>query len=302
MMRSRSARAVTIVALLLAGNAAWAQGGAPATIEKQALRGGLQVLRGAGCNVVVWSGPDALLVVDSGTAASAPQLVEATGRPAAGAARFVVNTHWHPDHTGGNELLARPGAVIVAHDNVRVRLATPQNLPAYETRVPASPRSALPVVTFDDTLTLHLNGDRLTLLHVPSAHSDGDVLAWWEDANVVHLGDVYYADAYPFVDVAGGGSLAGLVAAIETVLSRADAETVVVPGHGPVGGRADLAAYRDMLVTVGTRVRTLVEQGRSADEVVAARPTAALDERYGKGGVSADRFVRMLYEDLATRR
>ena len=271
-------------------------------VKAEKVAEGIYMLTGSGGNLGLSVGRSGTYLIDDQYAPLTEKILAAIRVITPDPVRFVVNTHWHPDHTGGNELLARAGAVIVAHDDVRVRLATPQNLPAYETRVPASPRSALPVVTFDDTLTLHLNGDRLTLLHVPSAHSDGDVLAWWEDANVVHLGDVYYADAYPFVDVAGGGSLAGLVAAIETVLSRADAETVVVPGHGPVGGRADLAAYRDMLVTVGTRVRALVEQGRSADEVVAARPTATLDERYGKGGASADRFVRMLYEDLAARR
>lgn len=301
-MRSRAASAAPLVALLVATGTAWAQGVAPATIEKQVLRDGLEVLAGAGCNVTVWSGTDAVVVVDSGQAASAQQLLEALPRPAAGANRLVINTHWHPDHTGANESLGRAGAVIVAHDSVRPRMESPQSVPAYDLKVPAAPAAALPLVTFDETLSLHLNGDRLTLLHVPSAHTDGDLIAWWEDANVLHLGDVYYADGYPFVDLANGGSLAGLVAALETALSRADTQTRVVPGHGPVGGRTELSAYRDMLVAVGRAVRTMIEQGRSADEVVAAQPTEAYDARYGKGGVSAERFVRMLYEDLGGRR
>lgn len=301
-MRSRAAAAAPFVALLFATGATWAQGVAPATIERQALRDGLEVLTGAGCNVTVWSGTDAVVVVDSGQAASAQPLLEALPRPAAGATRFVINTHWHPDHTGANESLGRAGAVIVAHDGVRPRMESPQSVPAYDLKVPAAPAAALPLATFDETLSLHLNGDRLTLLHVPAAHTDGDLIAWWEDANVLHLGDVYYADGYPLVDRASGGSLAGLVAALETALSRADAQTLVVPGHGPVGRRADLAAYRDMLVAVARAVRTSFEQGRSADEVVAARPTEAYEERYGKGGVSAERFVRTLYEELGGRR
>jgi glyoxylase-like metal-dependent hydrolase (beta-lactamase superfamily II) len=288
--------------VLFATGAAWAQDTVPARIERQALREGLQVLSGAGCNVTVWTGADALVVVDAGSAASAEQLLEALPRAPAGATRFLINTHWHPDHTGANESLGRAGVAVVAHDNVRRRMGMPQSVPAYDLKVPAAPGVALPVVTFDETLSLHLNGDRLSLLHVPSAHTDGDVLAWWEEANVLHLGDLYYADGYPFLDLASGGSLAGLIAALETALSRADAQTLVVPGHGPVGRRADLTAYRDMLVAVGRAVRTLIEQGRSAEEVVAARPTEAYDARFGKGSVSAERFVRTLYEDLGGRR
>jgi glyoxylase-like metal-dependent hydrolase (beta-lactamase superfamily II) len=177
-----------------------------------------------------------------------------------------------------------------------------QTIAAQDVEVPAAPRDALPVVTFDDTLTLHLNGDRLALLHMPGAHTDGDLIALWQVANVAHVGDVYRADGYPFVDTANGGSLAGLVAAIETVLSRVDARTVIVPGHGPVSNRAELAAYRDMLVAVGRRVRELVDGGASVDEVLAAKPTAAFDERYGGAGESTERFVRVLHADLAGRR
>ena len=302
-MSKRAAVTVSCLTLLLGAAAvALAQAPASAVIETQALRSGLHVLRGAGCNVVVWNGPDGVLVVDSGNAASAPQLLEAIGRVADGSVRFLVNTHWHPDHVGGNTALRRAGALAIAHQQTRALMSERQAVPAYDLEVPAAPRDALPSVTFDDTLTLHLNGDRLALLHVPGAHGDGDLIAWWETANVVHVGDAYYAGGYPFVDSANGGSLAGLVAALETVLSRADARTVIVPGHGPVSNRAELTAYRDMLVAVGRRVRELVEQGKNLDEVLEAQPTAEYDERYGPGAVSAERFVRILYADLSGRR
>jgi len=271
-------------------------------IEVQRLRSDLHLLSGAGCNVVMWSGPDGAVLVDSGSAEAAPQLLEAVARLAPDGVRFVVNTHWHPDHTGGNERLARSGALAVSQENVRLRMSEPQDLREYATEVPAASAVALPIVTFDDSVTLNLNGDRLVLLHAPAAHTDGDGIAWWEEANVVHLGDVFYASGYPFLDTTSGGSLAGLVAALETVLSRADALTLIVPGHGPVSTRADLVAYRDMLVAVGSRIRELTEQGRSLDEVLAAAPTAPYDARYGQGGVSAERFVRVLVEDLADRR
>jgi glyoxylase-like metal-dependent hydrolase (beta-lactamase superfamily II) len=273
-----------------------------ATVEIQRLRPGLHLLSGAGCNVVAWTGPDGAVLVDSGKAEAAPQLIESVARIAPRGVRFVVNTHWHPDHTGGNALLGQSGTLAVSQENARLRMTEPQELAEYSLEVPAAAAEALPVVTYDDSLVLNLNGDRLELLHAPAAHTDGDGIAWWPEANVVHLGDVFYAGGYPFIDTGSGGSLAGVVAAVETVLSRADARTLVVPGHGPVATRAELAAYRDMLVAVGRRVRELAEQGRNLEEVLAAEPTAAFDARYGAGGVSSDRFVRLLFEDVSRRR
>lgn len=302
-MSRRAAEFLTCVTMvLLAVPAGSAEVAAPPTVEAQPLRGGLHVLRGAGCNVVAWTGGDGVMLVDSGSAAAAPQLLEAIGRISTANVRLVVNTHWHPDHVGGNQALRRAGASSVAHEATRERMDQRQRIDAQDLDVPAAPREALPIVTFDDALTLHLNGDRLSLLHVPGAHTDGDLIAWWDVANVVHVGDVYRADGYPLIDTGNGGSLAGLVAAVETVLSRADARTVIVPGHGPVSNRAELAAYRDMLVAVGRRVRELVDQGASVEEVLAARPTAAFDERYGEAGEGAGRFVRALYADFAGRR
>jgi glyoxylase-like metal-dependent hydrolase (beta-lactamase superfamily II) len=307
-MTGTNNRRLTLAALLLAGPATWtvaAQAATPAPapeLETRTLRPGLHVVSGAGGNVAVWTGSDGLLVVDDGLAPLAPKLLAAVRRIADGPVRIVVSTHWHPDHTGGNEEFGRSGSVLVAHDNVRLRMSEPQRVAAYDVEVPAAAAVALPVVTFDDTLSLHLNGDRLDALHVAAAHTDGDVLLWWEAANVVHMGDVYYSGMYPFIDVGSGGSLAGLVAAIETVLSRADARTIVIPGHGPLSNRAELVAYRDMLVAVGSRVRALVDAGRSLEEVRAAQPTEPYDERYGQGSMTAERFLGILYEDLAGRR
>jgi glyoxylase-like metal-dependent hydrolase (beta-lactamase superfamily II) len=293
---------IVSLALLTVASVAGAESAEPATIETQALRGGLYLLQGAGGNVVAWPGNDGLLVVDTGGPTATPQLLDAIAKLSGGPVRIVVNTHWHPEHVGSNAALRRGGAEIIAHDATRARMAARQVMSASEAEVPAAPREALPAVTFNDTITLHLNGARLLLAHVPAAHTDGDLVAWWEAADVVHMGDAYYAGEYPALDVANGGSLAGAVAAIETTLSRTGARTLVVPGHGPVSNRAELAAYRDMLVAVGSRVRKLVEQGNSLEEVLAARPTEAFDERYGRTGIGAERFVRLLYEDLATRR
>ena len=270
-----------------------------AELHTQQLRHGLHLISSPGSNVVVWSGPDGTVVVDDSVAAVAPQLIEAIAVVATSPVRFVVNTHWHPDHTGGNEALARSGAVVIAQDNARSRMRETQFVEAYDLKVQPAPKGALPAITFADQVSLHLNGDNMLAVHAVAAHTDGDVVVAWETANVVDVGDLYYAGAYPFIDVGGGGSLAGVVAAIELVLARADAKTIIVPGHGAASNRAELAAYRDMLVAVGRRVRELVEQGKSVDEVVAAHPTADFDERYGKGSMTPERFVKILYADLA---
>jgi glyoxylase-like metal-dependent hydrolase (beta-lactamase superfamily II) len=275
---------------------------APATLAIQHVVPGLHVVSGAGGNVVVWSGGDAVVLVDDKLAASSEDLLQAVARIDPRPIRFVVNTHWHPDHTGGNERIGRAGGVVIAHANSRTRMSTEQFVAAYDKQVPPADPGALPVVTFDEEISLHLNGDRLDAVHVVSAHTDGDVIVWWNDADVVHMGDVFYSGAYPFIDRSSGGSLAGLVAAMEGVLSRADDGTVVIPGHGPLANRADLARYRDMVVAVGRRVRELIEQGRSVEEVLEARPTAPYDEEYGSGPMTPERFVRILYQDLAQLR
>lgn len=279
-----------------------ATAGPAAELATQLVAPGIYVVTGAGGNVAVWTGADGTVLVDGGLESQAAQLLEAAARIAPGVVRFVVNTHWHPDHTGVNELANRAGAVIIAHEDTREAMSTLQVSEEYSVRIPASPRAALPTLTLPGDAALHLNGDLLRIAQVANAHTGGDLVLWWREANVVHLGDVFYNGGYPFVDRAHGGSIAGMVATIEGVLSRADDATVVIPGHGPVARRADLVAYRDMLVASGRRVRELVEEGKSLDEVLAARPTAAYDERYGAGSVSAGRFVRILYADLTARR
>ncbi len=270
----------------------------PAEIHTLAVRPNLHVIASSGGNVAVWSGPDGTVLVDDSVVAMTSQLLEAVAKVAPGPIRFVVNTHWHPDHTGGNEALAKAGAIVVAQENVRVRMRESQFVEAYDLKVPPAPKAALPTITFADQLSLHLNGDNMTAVHAVSAHTDGDAVVAWQNADVVHVGDLFYNGMYPFIDLDSGGSLAGVVAALELVLARADARTVVIPGHGPLASRADLAAYRDMLVAVGRRVRELVEQGESVEEVLAAHPTADFDERYGKGSMTPERFVKIVYADL----
>lgn len=308
-MRGSIARGVLALPAALATAAVCAQTAQPqqeprpaddsVEITSQRLRPGLHVLMGGrNGNIGVWNGADGIVVIDDSLAPLAPRVVEAIRRIAEGPIRFVINTHWHPDHTGGNELLGKSGGVVVAHENVRTRLSEEQFIELVNMRVPPAPAGALPVVTFDDSITFYLNGDRLDVVHVSDAHTDGDAVLWWQAANVVHTGDVYVNGSYPFIDLDSGGSLAGLVAAIEAILARVNDATVVIPGHGPVSNRRELSDYRDMIVTVGRRVREGVESGRNLEEVLASRPTAEFDARYGQGFMTPTRLVGILYRDL----
>jgi glyoxylase-like metal-dependent hydrolase (beta-lactamase superfamily II) len=273
-------------------------------LRVQPIRPGLSLVTGAGGNVVVWSGPDAVVLIDSGLAAAAPALMDVVSRTAPGPVRFVFNTHGHADHSGGNEAFARRGAVLVGHESLREHDGRDPAVPASVREGAGMAPAARPILTTTDALALHLNGDRLDAVHVDNAHTAADIVLRWNEADVVVLGDIYWSGQYPYIDVASGGSLAGMVAAVEASLARANARTIIVPGHGPVSNRAELAAYRDMLVAVGRKVREAVEKGAGLEQVIADRPTAEFDARYAPPGalVSADEFVRSVYQDLAPRR
>lgn len=274
-----------------------AEDAVPVSIQR--LRPDLHVLMsGRNGNIGVWHGTDGIVVVDDSLAPLAPKVLTVIREIADGPIRFVINTHWHPDHTGGNEVLRSAGGIVVAHDKVRARMSEEQFIELVNMRIPPSPAAALPIVTFDESLTLHLNGDRLDIVHVSDAHTDGDAVLWWRAANVVHAGDVYLSGSFPFVDLDSGGTLAGLVAGVEAILARVDDATIVIPGHGPVSNRRELAEYRDMIVTVGRRIREGVEHGRNLEEVLASHPTAEYDARYGQGFMTPTRLVGILYRDL----
>jgi glyoxylase-like metal-dependent hydrolase (beta-lactamase superfamily II) len=277
---------------------------ARAELRTQSLRPGLSVVYGAGGNVVVWSGPDGVTLVDTGLAARSTELFETIARIAPGGLRFVINTHGHADHTGGNEFAARRGAVVIGHESLRERGGRDVAVPAGVAETAAMPAGARPTITTNSTLALHLNGDRLDALHVADAHTASDLVVRWMQADVLALGDIYWNGQYPYIDVAAGGSLAGMVAAVEAALARASPRTLIVPGHGPASTKAELAAYRDMLVAVGRQVRESVERGEGLEQVQAGHPTAEFDARFARPGayVAPADFVRNVYADLTRNR
>jgi glyoxylase-like metal-dependent hydrolase (beta-lactamase superfamily II) len=252
------------------------------------------VLFGAGGNIGVSAGEDALFIIDDQYAPMNPKIVAALKQISDKPVKFVLNTHWHGDHTGGNESMGKAGGLIVAHDNVRKRMSSEQFIALFKSQVPASPKAALPVVTFSSDLTFHINGDEVYGFHVPKAHSDGDTIVHFRKSNVIHMGDTFFNGFYPFIDGSSGGTPEGVIAAADRVLAIVDDNTKIIPGHGPVSNKADLKIYRDMLSTISTRVKTAVKEGKKVDEIRAANPTAEFDEKWGKGFISPRGFIEML--------
>jgi cyclase len=290
---------LTLAAMLCAASAAQAQQNFDSVqVRPTLLTRGVYMLTGSGGNIGLAVGDDAVFVIDDQFAPLTPKVLEAIAGITNKPVRFVVNTHWHYDHTGGNENMGKAGALIVAHENVRKRMSTDQFIEAMNRREPAAPRGALPVVTFTDGVTFHINGDSIVVTHVSPAHTDGDAIITFMKADVVHMGDVFNNAGMPFVDLSSGGSINGIISASDHVLARITDQTKIIPGHGPLATRARLKAYREMLVAMRERMQREVAARRSIEEVLAAKIT----EPYAKDWPAGhERFVRLLYQELTRR-
>lgn len=272
-----------------------------ARIETVPVAPGIHMLLGNGGNIGVSSGPDGVFLIDDQYAPVTERVLAAIRAFSDGPIRFVLNTHWHGDHTGGNENLGRAGALIVAHDNVRVRMSAEQFLEAIDRRVAPSPDGALPVVTFSETVTFYLNGDVLHVFHVPHAHTDGDVIIHWQRANVVHMGDTFFSSTYPFIDYSTGGTIDGMIAAADTVLALANADTKIIPGHGPLSDVTRLRTYRRMLATTRDRVAAALGRGQTLEQIQAAGLTSEWDEEWGQGYTTPARFIASVVRTIPRR-
>lgn len=297
-MAPPSLLALSVVLLSAASASAQDQDFSKVEVKTVPLAGSVSMLEGSGGNIGVLVGADGVLLVDDEYAPLVPKILAAVKQLSPKPVRFVVNTHWHGDHTGGNAPLGTDGAVIVAQDNVFKRLSTEQYSAFMKKSIPASPAIALPVVSFADSLTFHFDGEQVDVFHVVPAHTDGDAVLWFRKANVVHMGDVFFNGLYPFIDTGSGGSIDGMVTALDAVLQRIDDGTKVIPGHGPVGTKADLKRFRDMLATVRDRIRKAIQQGKTQDQVVASKPTAEFDAVWGNGFLKPEAFVAMTYAGL----
>ena len=268
-------------------------------VTTQKLAEGLYMLQGAGGNIGLSVGEDAAFLVDDQYAPLTPKIKAAVAALTDKPVKFVLNTHWHGDHTGGNENLGAGGTLIVAHDNVRKRMSTDQFIAFFDEKVPPAPRVALPMVTFGENVTFHINGEEIHAFHVAPAHTDGDAAVHFRKANVVHTGDLFFNGLYPFIDVDSGGSVAGMIAAADTLMTIVKDDTKIIPGHGPLATRADYKAFRDMLAAARDAIAPMVKAGRTLEQIVAAKPTAAFDARWGGGFIKPDQFVGLVYSDLS---
>jgi cyclase len=258
----------------------------------------LYMLMGQGGNIGLSTGSDGAFIVDTQFAPLSEKIQTAVRAAGGGDVRFVVNTHFHGDHSGGNENFGNAGATIMAHDNVQVRLSAPQVSSLDGTTTPPAPAAAIPAVTYPQRLTFHWNGNTVNLIYAPNAHTDGDSIVHYTNLNAFHMGDTFFNGGYPFIDAGNGGSIDGIIAAGETVLARSNSSTKIIPGHGALASPEDLRAYVAMLTAVRDRIQTQIDEGRSEDQVVAANPTAEFDAQWGGGFMNAESFTRFAYQGL----
>jgi glyoxylase-like metal-dependent hydrolase (beta-lactamase superfamily II) len=263
------------------------------------LSGNVYMLLGSGGNIGVYAGDDGVFLVDDQFAPLTKKIKAAIGKISDKKIRFVINTHWHFDHVGGNENLGEMGSVIIAHENVRKRMSTDQFIEFFQKKVPASPEGALPIITFTQDLIFHLNGEDIHVFHVKNAHTDGDAIVYFRNSNVIHTGDIYFAGLYPFIDTSAHGSINGVIDAAQNVLSIINDDTKVIPGHGPLSNRAELRAYVDMLISLRAKISKQISDGKSLEEIQRTKPTQEFDEKWGHGMLTPDQFVQILYKDLS---
>jgi cyclase len=291
----RLALTALLAALTLVAAPARSQDFSKIEVKTVKLTDTVYMLQGAGGNIGVSVGDDAVFLVDDDYAPMTPKVKAAIAAITKKPISFVLNTHWHFDHVGGNEPLAKEGGVlIIAHDNVRKRMRSEQLIALFQAKIPPSPKGALPVVTFGGDVTFHINGDEVHAFHAPAAHTDGDTIVHFRKNDVIHMGDIYFNGTYPFIDASSGGTADGVIAAVDRVLALATDKTRIIPGHGPVASKADLQAYRDLVATVTQRINDLRKAGRSDAEIKTARPFQDLDARYGRGFLNGERFTDMM--------
>lgn len=263
-------------------------------IETTKVASGLYMMMGQGGNITVSIGDDGTFLIDDQYASMSKKISAAIKKAGGDTPRFLLNTHWHGDHTGSNTDFGEQGTIIVAHENVRKRLSSDQFVKAFNMKSGPQPKAALPVITFTDGITFHWNGNTVEARHVEDAHTDSDSYVFFKESNVVTTGDLYFAGFYPFIDPDSKGSVAGVIAGVNEILTFINDETKIIPGHGPLSNKKELTAYRDMLQSVYDRVKALKEDGKSLEEIIAAKPTADFDAKWGNGIFTADKWLSIV--------
>ena len=282
---------IFLFVLLFAGLAYAQQDFSKVDIKTIQLTPGLYMLAGAGGNLGLSVGENGAFLIDDQYAPLTEKIKKAIADETDKPITFLINTHWHMDHTGGNENFGKGGTIIVAHNNVRKRMEKGQFMKAFNFDIPPAPDAALPVVTFPKSLTFHWNDETIEVVHLPESHTDGDAVIFFKEANVIHTGDIFFNGIYPFIDAGSGGTLKGMLKSIDLILERTSPDTRIIPGHGPLADVSDLKAYKQMLSTVYGRISKLMKEGKSVEEIIALKPTADLDAQWGNGFLKPDQWV-----------
>jgi glyoxylase-like metal-dependent hydrolase (beta-lactamase superfamily II) len=272
--------------------------GASAKVTVQKLRRNVSAALGAGGNIAVLTGRDGKLIVDAGFATSRQQVSDALNAISPDPIKHLINTHWHFDHTDGNEWMHKAGATIIAHENTGKHLSVSTRVEGWNYTFPPSPADAIPTNVFGDKASLHINETSLALEHYEPAHTDSDISVNFTDADIFHAGDTWWNGFYPFIDYSTGGSIDGMIRATELNLTQVSDKTIVIPGHGPVGTKSDLKLFRDVLTEIREKVAALKKQGRSLQEVVAAKVSARYDEKWGGLFMSPAQFLGLVYQGV----
>lgn len=268
------------------------------TINAHHVKDGIYYLAGQGGNIGLSVGKDGVFMIDDQFAPLSKKIKAAIKTISASPVKFLINTHWHGDHVGGNQNFAHDGSVIVAHKNVRKRMSSKQFNKLFDRTTKASPETALPVITFSEEIEFHINGDTAQVVHLPHGHTDGDSIIWFKKSNVMHMGDLFFAGKFPFIDTSSGGSIDGIINAANWVLENATRNTQIIPGHGALSTMEDLLAYRNMLVEARKQVIQAMANNAPLKQVQEKKPLVNLAEKWGSGFIKQDVFVQIIFESL----
>lgn len=259
----------------------------------------IYMLEGAGGNIGVFIGDDGVFVIDSQYAEMSEKNKAAIEKLSSDPVKYLVNTHWHGDHTGGNEKFGIDGVTIIAHENVRARVSTDQIIKAFDREVKAKPEAAWPTITFKENISLHINGEDVFIFHVHNAHTDGDSFVWFTQSNVIHMGDCFFSGRFPYIDLGSGGTVAGAIEAVEAALMLIDNDTKIIPGHGPISNKFDLLQYYTMLKTLHARVTDAIVKGKSIEEIKSSKILEGYETGWGDGFINNEKIVDLIWTDLA---
>jgi len=267
----------------------------PVKVEASKVRDNIYMITGQGGNIGLFTGADGSFMIDDQFAPLTEKIIEVAKSVGGDVPSYLINTHFHGDHSGGNENLGKAGTMIMAHDAVRQRLVNGSFIGAFGMKAEPASKPALPTVTYSETMHLHINDETVHIIHVPRAHTDGDSFVVFKSANVVHAGDLFFNGFFPFIDGAHGGSVKGVIAGVDRILALTDDNSKIIPGHGPLGSRADLQRYRDMLAIAYERLLKLKNQGVSAEDAVLQAPLEDLEADWGGGIFTADKWIGVVY-------